>query len=40
MTETSLVPLALEAEGLDPTAVYARLLERALLGAGAASPAR
>ena len=29
MTETSLVPLALEAAGLDPTAVYARLVERA-----------
>ena len=34
MTETSLVPLALEAAGLDPTAVYAGLVERALSGTG------
>jgi D-alanine-D-alanine ligase len=40
MTETSLVPLALEAAGLDPTDVYARLVEHALIGTAAPSPAR
>ena len=39
MTETSLVPLALQAARLDPTAAYARLVEHARLGAGAPSPA-
>ena len=40
MTETSLVPLALEAAGLDPTDVYARLVEHALISTAAPSPAR
>jgi len=40
MTETSLVPLALEAAGLDQSSVYARLVERALTSADAPSPAR
>ncbi len=39
MTETSLVPLALEAAGFDPTAVYARLVERAGSSTSAPSPA-
>ena len=40
MTETSLVPLALEAAELDPTAVYALMVEHALRGTGAPTPAR